>query len=178
MSMQWPDLFSTLIRQDGLLTLDEHLAHAVALSLSDTQQIQRQTDGRWSKFEKTTRYNRIITVMKQIGQHAHFSEIAILYNQIYPDYPLSEHNIYSVISERREFVRVGRGKYGLAEWGMHNDGNVSNAVRRILAAQKLPMHLTDITDEVLKLGMFKNQLLFQLLIMTSDFQKQKMGKSG
>ncbi len=174
--MQWEDIFSTLIIEDGLLTLDEHLAHAVALCLSDNQQIQRQLDGGWKKNEKTTRYSRIITVMRQIGRPAHFSEIAELYNQTYPDIPQSAHHVHTVLSGRREFVRVGQGKYGLPEWGLHDDGNVSNAVLRILANHKRPMSLADITNEVLKTWDVQNSAVISAIDGDARFSKTEDGK--
>ncbi len=174
--MQWADLFSMLIREDGLLTLDESLAHAVALCMSDTQQIQRQTDGGWSKFEKTTRYSRIITVMRQIGRPAHFSEITEIYNQTYTDLSQSEHNIHSVLSGRGEFVRVGQGKYGLPEWGLHDDGNVANAVCRILANHKHPMNLADIVDEVLKTWDVQKSAVISAIDGDARFSKTADGK--
>jgi len=75
------------VREDGLLTIDENLAHAIALCMSDNLQIRRQMDGGWSKYEKITCTSRIISAMRQMGQPAHFSEIAELYNQTYPEWP-------------------------------------------------------------------------------------------
>jgi len=174
--IQWADLFSVLVREDGLLTLDEHLAHAISLCLIDTQKIQRQMDGSWFKFEKGTRYNRIIYIMRQIGQPAHFSEISDMYDEIYSDQPLSEHGVHTVLSGRNEFVRVGRGKYGLPEWGLHDDGNVSNAVLRILVNHKHPMFLADITDEVLKTWDVQSSAVISAIDSDARFSKTDDGK--
>ena len=174
--MQWIDLFSALVCEDGLFTLDEHLAHAIALYMSDTQQIQRQMDGGWFIFEKSTRYSRIISVMRQIGQPAHFSEISDRYDELYNDQPLSEHGIHTVLSGRVEFVRVGQGKYGLPEWGLHDDGNVSNAVRRILADHEHPMNLADIINEVLKTWDVQNSAVISAIENDARFYKTEDGK--
>jgi DNA-directed RNA polymerase alpha subunit len=176
--LQWQELYSTLAREDGLLTLDENLAHAIALCMSDNQQIQRQMDGGWSiiKSGRATRFGRIISVMKQIGQPTHFSEIAELYNQTYPEWPLSEHNLHAIIGRHAEFVRVGRGKYGLAEWGLHDDGNISNAARRILAKHKHPLELENIVSEVLETWDVSRSSIIAAIDIDARFSKTEDGK--
>jgi hypothetical protein len=174
--MQWTDIYSSLIREDGLITLDEYLAHTIAICMNDNQQIHRQLDGGWSKTGKVTRYLQLISVMRQMGQPAHFHEIAELYNQIYQDRPFTPNSVHGLLSSRKEFVRVGRGKFGLAEWGLQNDGNVSNAVRRILAHNQQPMLLADITDEVLKTWDVQKAAIVAAIDNDARFTKTVDGK--
>jgi DNA-directed RNA polymerase alpha subunit len=174
--IQWSDLYTALISEDGLISLDEHLAHAIALGMSDTNRIHRQLDGSWSKTKKPARHTRIISVMKEIGQAAHFSEIAERYNQIYSDQPLSEHAVHARLSGRNDFVRVGRGKYGLREWGLHDDGNVANAVRRILISHHHPIELSDIMDEVLNTWDVSRGSILAAIETDARFSKTEDGK--
>ena len=175
-TMQWSDLYSALIHEDGLITLDESLAHAIALCMSDTQKIQRQMDGGWSKFKKGTRVTRLVSVLQKIGRPVHFTEITESFNQIYPELQLSEHNLHALLTQRAEFVRVGQGKYGLPEWGLHDDGNVSNAVRRILVDTKFPMFLVDITNEVLKTWDVQSSAIISAIDGDARFCKTEDGK--
>jgi hypothetical protein len=173
--IQFTELYLTLVCTDGLLTLDENLAHSVVLCMSDTQHIHRQLDGSWCIYRKEHRNDRILSVLRQIGQPAHFTEIAERYNQMYLDRPRSAHNVHAVLGHGEEFVRIGRGKYGLAEWGMHDDGNVANAVRRVLAARQGPMLLADIVDEVLKTWDVQKSAVIAAIDNDARFSKTEDG---
>jgi DNA-directed RNA polymerase alpha subunit len=174
--IQWSDLYTALISEDGLISLDEHLAHAVALSLSDNKQIHRQLDGSWSRTKKPARHARVISVMRELGQAAHFSEIAERYNQIYSDQSLTENAIHGILSGRNEFVRIGRGKYGLREWGLQDDGNIANAIRRILINQNQPMKISGIVDEVLTTWDVSKVSIVAAIDADARFSKTEDGK--
>jgi len=89
---------------------------------------------------------------------------------------MSEHNIQALLSGHGEFVRVGKGKYGLAEWGIHDDGNVANAVRRILINHKHPMRFVDISEEVLKTWEVQKSAIIAAIDNDARFSKTNDGK--
>ncbi|MEI8131490.1 MAG: sigma factor-like helix-turn-helix DNA-binding protein [Leptolinea sp.] len=176
--MQWVELYSELHRSDGLLTLDEDLALNIALCLSDTERIYRDLSGNWTiQAEKDTVSRRVLATLRKIGSPAHFSEIAALYNELYPDRPLSEHNVHAKLG-RNEFVRVGRGTYGLAEWGLHNDGNIPNAIRRILITHNRPMSVAEISEEVLRTWRVSYASIVVAANSDARFSKTKEGLIG
>ena len=175
--LQWKELFPLLTRENGLLSLDEKLAHAILLCMSDNQQVHYKVDGGWciGCEEKQTRQSRLSSILRQIGEPAHFSKISKRYNQVYPDLPQSEHNVHAVLSGQKEFVRVGRGKYGLAEWGLNDDGNVGNAIRRILFTKGRPMSRTELMDEVLKTWDVQNSAIIAAIESDARFAKTDDG---
>ena len=48
------------------------------------------------------------------------------------------------------FVRVGHGIFGLAEWGLSNDGSLANAVYRVISEARRPLHIDNIARRVLQ----------------------------
>ncbi len=94
----------------------------------------------------------IVRVLRELGESAHYTVIAektnaLLESEMQP----SAHNIHAHMQRLPDiFVRVGHGIYGLAEWGLHNDGSLANAAYRILREAARPLHIDVLTDEVLK----------------------------
>jgi len=93
---------------------------------------------------------RIIEALRKIGEPAHYSAISRLVNMGLPRGQwMSAHNVHAILLRMSEvFSRVGRGLFGLAEWGLPNDGSVANAVHRVLAEASHPMHIDEIERRV------------------------------
>ncbi len=149
--LHWNNLYQRLTAKEGLYSLDEEFAIAIINRMRDVDKVEQLPSGAWvlpSTLSK--RQNRVIFVLKQIGEPAHFTEITRVHKQLFPEIEAEPHNIHAVLGSNPKFVRVGRGKYGLSEWGLHDDGNLANAVRRVLIEAKTPLNLDEIITEVLK----------------------------
>lgn len=70
-------------------------------------------------------------VIRRHGSPLHFAEVAKLITQVFgrPSHPATCHN--ELIKDKERFVLVGRGLYGLAEWG-YTDGVVKDVIIDIL----------------------------------------------
>lgn len=149
--LQWSDIYAKLISDGGMFTLDEEFALTVMNCLLDSGIIEQLPNGSWTLPGVTSsRKNQMAAALRKIGKPAHFNEIAEMNNLLFPNKPASGHLIHAAMLRYDIFVRVGRGTYGLQEWGLHNDGNLANAVRRVLHASSKPLHQNEIISEVLK----------------------------
>lgn len=149
--LQWDELYKLLTSTGGLYTLDEELALAILNCLRDNDKIERLTDGGWSlPRSNLKRKDRIIFTLRHIGHPAHYSEITKVHNELFPDKSITEHGINAVIHGNSPFARVGRGRYGLLEWGLPEDGSLGNAICRILNQKNRSMTTAEITKEILE----------------------------
>lgn len=96
--------------------------------------------------------NELIAAMREMGEPAHFTLIAERVNALLPAHRQTKpHNVHALLGRYEDiFARVGHGIFGLVEWGLLNDGNLANAVERVLAAANKPLHMDTIAREVLK----------------------------
>jgi len=94
--------------------------------------------------------DRAYLVLKKKEEPLHFTKIAELINEMgfssRQAYPQTVHN--ELIKEPK-FVLVGRGTYGLTEWG-YEPGTVSEVIERLLKNSKKPMTKKEILDAVLE----------------------------
>ncbi len=92
----------------------------------------------------------IAIVLKEEGKPLHFTEIMKKIVQKFPERkrvtPQASHN---ELIRHNEFVLLGRGMYGLREWGMAS-GTVSDLIRQVLLENGGTMRRSDIIEEVLK----------------------------
>lgn len=94
---------------------------------------------------------RIRAALSALGKPRHYGEICAKVNARSPeDQQMTERSVYSCLQLYSDtFVRVGRGVYGLVEWGLPDDGSVANAVCRVLAEAGRPLAKEEITQRVL-----------------------------
>lgn len=97
------------------------------------------------------RTDEVILTLRAIGEPAHYTLIAQRANKMLEkEMRTPVRNFYTMLCHRTElFVRVGRGIFGLKEWGLSDDGNLANAAYRVLAEAGKPLHIEAITDLVL-----------------------------
>jgi hypothetical protein len=103
---------------------------------------------RWSN----KRLREMILALRELGEPSHYSVIAERTNaRLPPDQQASDRNIYAHMHRRSDiFVRVGHGIFGLAEWGLPDDGSLANAAYRVLAEAGHPLHVEALIDRVLE----------------------------
>jgi hypothetical protein len=72
----------------------------------------------WKK-SRLSIVKRVRVALEKIGRPAHYSEIAEVYNRLFPERPCSERYIHAALLREQEgCVWIGvKGTYALAEWG-------------------------------------------------------------
>lgn len=115
--------------------------------------------------------DKAFAVLRRKGEPAHFRDITKMINDASFDQkkanPQTVHN--ELIKDGR-FVLVGRGLYGLKEWG-YIAGTVADVLESILAKATAPMSKQELVEEVLKQRMVKKNTILLSLQNTARFTK-------
>lgn len=115
--------------------------------------------------------DKAFAVLRRNGEPAHFRAITTMINDAAFDQkkanPQTVHN--ELIKDGR-FVLVGRGLYGLKEWG-YIAGTVADVLESILTKAAKPMSKQELVEEVLKQRMVKKNTILLSLQNTSRFTK-------
>jgi hypothetical protein len=111
-------------------------------------------------------------IMRKHGNPMHFREVAKAIETTFgkKTHIATTHN--ELIKDAR-FVLVGRGTYGLAEWG-YKPGVVKEVIKEILKKNG-PMSKEDIVDKVLKERFLKKNTILVNLQNVKYFKKNKQG---
>ncbi len=117
--------------------------------------------------------DKAYAVLRRNGQPSHFREITRLINEASFDHkkanPQTVHN--ELIKDGR-FVLVGRGLYGLKEWG-YMAGTVADVLEVVLKKAERPMTREELIDQVLKQRMVKKNTILLSLQNSNRFTKLK-----
>ena len=94
--------------------------------------------------------DKILIALKENDAPLHFTDII---DRVLSDFPskkpVTPQAIHNELIRHNEFVLVGRGLYGLREWGMAA-GTVCEVIKSVLLEHGGPMKRQDIIQEVLK----------------------------
>lgn len=115
--------------------------------------------------------DKAFAVLRRRGNPAHFREITTMINDANFDHkkanPQTVHN--ELIKDGR-FVLVGRGLYGLKEWG-YMPGTVADVLTSILETSGKPMSKQELVEEVLKQRIVKKNTILLSLQNAKRFSK-------
>lgn len=115
--------------------------------------------------------DKAFAVLRRKGEPAHFRNITTMINEAAFDHkkanPQTVHN--ELIKDGR-FVLVGRGLYGLKEWG-YVAGTVADVLESILKKAAKPMKKQELVEEVLKQRMVKKNTILLSLQNASRFER-------
>ncbi len=104
----------------------------------------------WRHINPKSIRDKAFIILKKNGKPMHFVEIANnIINQGFDKKSLTTQAVHNELIRNPIFVLVGRGLYGLREWGFE-DGTVNDVIEDILKNSKKPMHKKEIIEEVLK----------------------------
>jgi len=139
--------FTSCLKKTGVKERDESI---LKRWLGLTKQLGRNPLGEWGRATspnvrvKSMRDLAYLT-LKRHGSPMHFTEVAQNIEKIFkrPAHPATCHN--ELIKDKR-FVLVGRGLYGLEEWG-YKKGVVRDVIKEVLEAHG-PLSREDIIDRV------------------------------
>ena len=119
--------------------------------------------------------DKAYAVLRRHAKPAHFREITTLINGAGFDHkkanPQTVHN--ELIKDKR-FVLVGRGLYGLKEWG-YMSGTVTDVLEAILKDAEKPLTSDELIGRVLKQRIVKKNTILLSLQNNKRFQKTTAG---
>jgi len=125
----------------------------------------------WNEISPKTVNDKIYLVLKNYNKPLHFTEIADLINQTNFDHkttnPATVHN--ELILDDK-YVLIGRGMYGLKEWGL-KEGTVVQVIKDILASSSQALSREEIIDKVLKNRLVKKSTMNLALSNRKEFQR-------
>jgi len=129
----------------------------------------------WPEIHPRGTKDKIYIVLKQERNPLHFTQIARIINEsgLFEDkkkiHPQTAHN---ELIKHPEFVLVGRGTYGLKEWGLE-PGTVSDTIKFVLS-KKGPLTREELIKQVLEQRMVKrNTILLNLRKNKNIFKNEK-----
>lgn len=125
----------------------------------------------WREIKPKTINDKIYLVLKNHGQPIHFAEIADRINQI--NFDSKKANAATVHNELildDKYVLVGRGLYGLKEWG-YERGTVSDVIAEIVSNSNQPLSRDQIIDKVLEKRLVKRATIILALMNKNRFTK-------
>ncbi len=104
----------------------------------------------WRHINPRSIKDKIMIIFKEEGKPLHFSDVA---NRVLSDFQgkksVTRQAIHNELIRHPEFVLVGRGLYGLKDWGMAA-GTVREVIKSVLVENGEPMKRQDIIKAVLK----------------------------
>lgn len=92
------------------------------LSDSDVRALADAVAG-WRR-KSLTKAQKVYIALRRIGRPAHYTEVAEMCNQIWPEETWSAHNVHAILSRQEyDVVWVGRrGTFALGQWGYDRPG--------------------------------------------------------
>ena len=125
----------------------------------------------WREIKPKTINDKIYLVLKNHGKPIHFAEIADHINQIgFDNKKANAATVHNELILDDKYVLVGRGLYGLKEWG-YKEGTVADVIRDILAQAGGPLARDEIIDKVLEKRLVKKTTIILALMNREMFEK-------
>jgi len=93
--------------------------------------------------------DKIYLVLQKVTKPLHFRDITDAINLAYSDKTVLSRTVHNELIGDNRFVLVGRGIYGLKEWG-YQPGVVSDVIVKILQEAGRPLAVDEIIEVVLK----------------------------
>ena len=130
----------------------------------------------WREIKPKTINDKIYLILKNSGKPMHFAEIADKINQI--NFDKKKANAATVHNELildEKYILVGRGLYGLKEWG-YQKGAVADVIAKIMAEAGQPLHREEIINKVLAQRIVKKATINLALMNRDKFEVTADGK--
>lgn len=129
----------------------------------------------WSYIKPKGVKDKAYLVLKKEGSPKHFRDITSLINNL--NFSARKANVQTVHNELikdKRFVLVGRGTYGLSEWG-YKSGTVKDILVDILGNSKKSLRKEELVAKVLSTRMFKENTIILNLHDSKTFVKNEDG---
>lgn len=113
-------------------------------------------------------------VLKKVSKPRHFREITELINEMFRDRKANVQTVHNELIKDKRFVLVGRGMYGLAEWG-YKAGTVKDVLVDLLRSSQKPVKREDLVAQVLTHRLVKENTILLNLQDSRTFRKTDEG---
>ncbi len=124
----------------------------------------------WEEVTPKTINHKIYLVLKNEGKPMHFVEIAKRINEVCFDRKMANPaTVHNELILDPKYVLVGRGIYGLKEWG-YKEGVVQDVIREILK-ENGPLTKEEIINKVLENRLVKRTTISLALMNKDTFEK-------
>ncbi len=149
---------------------------AVASYLSISKNIAKNAFGQvglasWPEVKPRGVRDKAFLVLKRDGKPKHFREITKLINDArFSNRKANVQTVHNELIKDKRFVLVGRGMYGLADWG-YKAGTVKDVIVDLMRSSAKPMHKNDIVAKVLSHRMVKENTILLNLQDSKTFDK-------
>ncbi len=153
---------------------------AVRSILSVSKIITRSVFGEWGMkgWVDVTPHgvgDKAFIVLKREGKPLHFAKITEKINEIkFDDRVAQSQTVHNELIRDKRFVLVGRGLYGLTDWG-YVSGTVADVLERVLIDAKAPLGKEDLLDRVLKERFVKKNTVVLALQNKDKFERNADG---
>jgi len=106
----------------------------------------------WKSFNSYTIHGMAERALQEIGRPAHFSQITLLMEELFPEYrPFHAHSIHGRIGGmKKTFTWVSPGVYGLRSWGLERPPFVKDYLVELLKKANEPLHINVLTRNTLE----------------------------
>ncbi len=144
--------------------------------LKAAKKIEQNKFGHWGihnsrEIKPKTINDKIYLILKNYSKPMHFAEIADMINKIsFDGKKANAATVHNELILDKKYVLVGRGLYGLKEWGF-KQGTVSDVIREIIMENGSPMTKEEIIEKVLEKRMVKKATIILALMNKDNFQK-------
>jgi hypothetical protein len=129
----------------------------------------------WPEIKPRGVKDKAFLVLKKDGSPKHFREIAQMINAVgFSDRIANPQTVHNELIKDGRFVLVGRGIYGLAEWGLKS-GTVKDVLVDLLRSAGRPLPKKEIVASVLSHRMVKESTIILNLHDSKVFQKRDDG---
>lgn len=153
---------------------------AVASYLAISRNIGKNSFGQvgltsWPEIKPRGVRDKAFLVLKRDGKPKHFREITKLINSAgFSDRKANVQTVHNELIKDKRFVLVGRGMYGLADWGF-KAGTVKDVIVDLLRSANQPLHKDNIVAKVLSHRMVKENTILLNLQDSKTFEKKGDG---
>ncbi|WP_353894228.1 DNA-directed RNA polymerase subunit alpha C-terminal domain-containing protein [Proteinivorax hydrogeniformans] len=121
-----------------------------------------------------TKVHTIINILRSEGRALHYKEIIKKANQQKEE--ITVQYARAILANHKDvFARVGRGIYGLVEWGIKEYPHISDYIYDILKKHKDPMYYKKIARIVAQTHFTKEQTIYNALTQDPRFERYKSG---
>mgnify|MGYP001604231015 CR=1 FL=1 len=129
----------------------------------------------WAEVKPKGVRDKAYLILKKSKQPKHFSQIAKLINETgFSNKKANVQTVHNELIKDSRFVLVGRGMYGLSEWG-YKPGTVKDVLVDVLKNSSKPLAKADLVAKVMSARMVKENTILLNLQDSKVFSKKEDG---
>jgi len=172
------DVFVNKIREQVGLNQSELSEKIIFALLQASKRLQKTVFDEWGIIdwvETTPRgvSDKAYIVLKRKGDPLHFRDITADINDVqFDNKQAHEQTVHNELIKDDRFVLVGRGLYGLTDWG-YIPGTVADVLEAVLAEAATPLTREELLEKVLEQRMVKKTTVLLGLQNSNRFKKVK-----